>query len=64
MVLCPLSYQHAFLKNIIKIGEFYVAILILKVEKTCNIFGILCFIKKGKNAAEMQKFVQCLEKAL
>ena len=34
--------------------NFCVAILILKMEEK-SIFGILCFIKKGKNATETQK---------
>ena len=41
-------------KNLSTLVNFCVAILILKMEEK-SIFGILCFIKKGKNATETQK---------
>ena len=47
--------------------NFCVDILILKREEKKQHFGILCFIKKGKNATEKHKkkrFVQCTEKVL
>ena len=50
-----LSYQCAF-KKTSKLGNFCIAILILKVEENKQHFGILCFIiSKGKNTTKMQK---------
>ena len=48
-------------------GEFLCSHLILKMEKICDIFGILyaLLFLKGKNATEYKKiFVQCMEKLL
>ena len=39
--------------------NFHVAILILKMEE--NIFRILYYFKKGKNATETQRFVQFMK---
>ena len=45
------------LKRLIKIGEFGVAILILKMEGNTQHFQhiMLYYFKKGKNGTEMQK---------
>ena len=45
----------AFIK-VSKLVNFCVALLIFKMEKICNIFGILLYhFKKDKNTTEMQK---------
>ena len=54
-------------KNLSKLANFYVAILILKMEENKHFWPImLYYFKKGKKATEMQKkrFVQCIEKVL
>ena len=44
------------LKNLPKLVNFCVAILILKMEKKRNIFGLICFIISRKvNTSESQK---------
>ena len=52
-------------KNLSKLANFYVAILILKMEENKQHFWpiMLYYFKKGKKATEMQKkrFVQCME---
>ena len=56
-----------FFKKLIKIGEFCVAILILKMEgRKATVWHIMhYYFKKGKNATEMQKvLMQCIEKVL
>ena len=59
-----MSYQHSFLKNI-KIDEFLVAILILKMEENMQHFWhtMLYYFKKGK-LKHKKGFVQCMEKVL
>ena len=44
--------------------DFCVAILILKMEENKQHFWqiMLYYFKKGKNATETQRFVQCMEK--
>ena len=51
-----LSYQGA-LKTLIKIGEFYVAILILMTEENKWHYWhiMLYYVQKGKNATETHK---------
>ena len=62
---CHISVH--FFKKLIKISEFCVVILILKMEgRKATVWHIMhyCF-KKGKNTTEMQKILmQCIEKVL
>ena len=57
-----------FLKKVSKLVNFYVAILILKMEgKKATFWHImLYYFRKGKNTTEIQKkkIVQCMEKGL
>ena len=46
--------MHFFLKNI-KIGESIAAILIWKMERICNIFGLLCFIISRKVKMQLKQ---------
>ena len=54
------------LKEDIKLVNFCVAILILKIEKKHFWPIMLYYFKKGKNVTETHKkrFVQCMEKVL
>ena len=53
------------LKDLSKLVNFYVAILILKMEEDIHIFSVLCFIisRKVKMQPKRKKIVQCMEKA-
>ena len=54
-------------KNLSKLVNFCVAILILKMEEKSNIFGILCFIISRKVKVQLEhkkRFIQCMEKVL
>ena len=67
---CDSSQISTHLKKSIKIGEFCVVILILKMEENTQHFSnvMLYYFKKDKNSTEMQKKrkkdVQCMEKML
>ena len=55
------------LKNVSKLVKFCVAILILKMEKIQNIFGILCCIISRKVKMQLKckkRPLQCMEKLL
>ena len=57
IVLWQLSYQHAFFKKTIKIGEFLCSHLILNMEGNKQHFRHirLYYFKKGKNVTKTQK---------
>ena len=64
---CIVTIVITYLKNTSKLVNFYVAILILKIEQNMQHFWhiMLYYFKKDKNATEMQKkYVQCMEKVL
>ena len=44
-----------FFKNLSELVTFCAAILILNMEKTCFQHIMLYYVKKGKNATEMQR---------
>ena len=44
-------------KNLSKLVNFCAAILILKMEKICNIFSMLHYFEKDKNATETHKMI-------
>ena len=48
-----------FFKNSLKLANFCVAILILKIKENKQCFGhiVLYYFKKGKNATAMQKMI-------
>ena len=65
-MLWQVSYQRS-LKEKSKLVNFCVVILMLKIEKICNISGILCFIilRKVKTQLKCKKgWVQCMEKEM
>ena len=54
-------------KSLIKIGEFFVAVLILKVEENTQHFwhSVLYYFKEGKMQLKRKiSFVPCVEKVL
>ena len=52
-----LLYQCVFKKNLLELGDFWIAILILKMKENKHHFRhiMLFYFKKGKKATETQK---------
>ena len=64
---CDSCHISVHLKNLIKMVNFCIAILIVKMEENMQHFWhiMLYYFMKGKNTTEMQRrFVQCVEKVL